>query len=181
MRVAPVGLWHHQEPAALVEAAEASAVVTHAHPLGIEGAILLARATAMALKGPLDLRSLRDGARAPEFRDRIETAEQDLTRAQVVARLGNSTLAHESTVTALYAARRFREFLPMIDFVVSLRGDTDTIGAMAGALFGAAHGVGALPADLLDRLEERAAIERTARDLHAAWRHARNRRATREA
>ena len=48
--------------------------------------------------------------------------------------------------------------------------DTDTIGAMAGAVFGARRGVTALPSDLLERLEERDAIEVAARDLFAAWR-----------
>jgi ADP-ribosylglycohydrolase len=41
----------------------------------------------------------------------------------------------------------------MVEFIISLGGDTDTIAAMAGALFGAANGVRALPQDKLARLE----------------------------
>ena len=37
-----------------------------------------------------------------------------------------------------------------MEFVLELGGDTDTIGAMAGGIFGARYGRFALPADLLD-------------------------------
>jgi ADP-ribosylglycohydrolase len=43
--------------------------------------------------------------------------------------------------------------------VVSLGGDTDTNAAVTGALLGALHGRGSLPARWLDVLVERAEIE----------------------
>jgi ADP-ribosylglycohydrolase len=39
---------------------------------------------------------------------------------------------------------------------------------MAGAIFGARHGMAALPAEALEHLEERGWIEKTARALFAA-------------
>ncbi len=42
MRVAPVGLFFHHQPELLLEQARLSAIPTHVHPWGIEGAILLA-------------------------------------------------------------------------------------------------------------------------------------------
>ena len=62
-------------------------------------------------------------------------------------------------------ARLGGEFMPMMEFIVSLGGDVDTIGAMAGGIFGARQGVESLPADALYRLESREAIETAARGL----------------
>jgi ADP-ribosyl-[dinitrogen reductase] hydrolase len=51
--------------------------------------------------------------------------------------------------------------------VVGLGGDTDTNAAVAGALLGAAHGVGAIPVEWLDRLAERDELEAEAAALAA--------------
>ena len=53
-------------------------------------------------------------------------------------------------------------FSDLISYVVELGGDTDTIGAMAGGIFGAHRGRAALPAELLDRLEDAESIARLA-------------------
>ena len=49
--------------------------------------------------------------------------------------------------------------------MVGLGGDTDTNAAVAGALLGALHGVGAIPPDWLDRLADRDGIEQEATAL----------------
>ena len=54
MRVAPVGVFFWRDRAARRQAAEASAVVTHAHPLGMEGAVLQAHAIAEAISAVHD-------------------------------------------------------------------------------------------------------------------------------
>ncbi len=51
MRAPVIGLAFAGQPDALIAAARDSASITHAHPLGMEGAVLLASATALAL-GP---------------------------------------------------------------------------------------------------------------------------------
>jgi ADP-ribosylglycohydrolase len=52
--------------------------------------------------------------------------------------------------------------------VVALGGDTDTNGAVAGALLGALHGRAALPAPWLDVLLDRGAIEEEGEALAGA-------------
>jgi len=165
MRAAPLGLFFHKDPAALVRAAEIASSITHAHPLGIEGGVLIARATAMALQGPLDLEALREGCREDEFRNLLSIASKEMDRDAVKRRLGMGIEAHRSAVTAVHVANRFTDFVPMIEFIISMGGDTDTVGAMAGGIFGARHGRASLPEDALEVLEEREWIERTARKL----------------
>ena len=158
MRAAPVGLFYHRKPDLIRFEAERSAEITNAHPLGMEGAVLIAHAAAMALTGRLDLGSLREGCRLEEYSTRLEAARELLSGEpsldEVRERLGSSVKAQESVVTAVYAFCRFQgRFEPMVEFIISLGGDTDTIAAMAGALFGAANGVRALPQDKLARLD----------------------------
>jgi poly(ADP-ribose) glycohydrolase ARH3 len=166
MRSAPLGLFF-ENPA---EPAARAASITHAHPLGVEGGVLIARATAMALKGELDLKALHDGCGQPEFRERLALAGEPHGADEVRRIFGAGVEAHRSATTAVHVAHRFHAFLPMIEFVVSLGGDVDTIGAMAGGIFGARQGVEALPAGALDRLEAREALEDAARRLYAASR-----------
>jgi poly(ADP-ribose) glycohydrolase ARH3 len=82
--------------------------------------------------------------------------------------LGNGIAAHESAVTALYLALRFREqpFMLLQQFIASCGGDTDTIGAMAGAIWGAANGYSKLPAEPLQKLEQRERLVALAGELH---------------
>jgi ADP-ribosylglycohydrolase len=66
---------------------------------------------------------------------------------------------------ALQVAAERPSFEEGVRYVVGLGGDTDTNGAVAGALLGAAHGRSGLPGEWLDRLQDRSAIESEARAL----------------
>ena len=177
MRAPVIGLWCARRPDELAEAARQSAVITHAHPLGIEGAILLATAAAAALQSdaaPDILDQVRPHCDHDAFTSRLDVATDWLRTgaapapAEIARRLGNGIAATESCVTALYIASRFigDDFTEMMAFTTACRGDVDTIGAMAGAVWGAARGASALRADQLDRLEQRDRLERVAGALH---------------
>lgn len=176
MRAAPLGLFYHGRPEELAEATVLASSITHDHPLGIEGALLIARGVSLALGGvPANgefLRGLLGSCRKSEYTTRLQLALEWLDPVpepdKIRRGLGNGVLAHESVVTALYAFCRFpADFTAMMDFVIALKGDTDTIGAMAGGLWGARNGSRLLPAQPLERLEARSELERLARDLYA--------------
>ncbi len=104
MRVAPVGLFFHDDLDLIWEKARQSALPTHTHPLGIEGAQLLAVGVALALRdGPFD--------RAVFFAELIARSQCDeyrvsLNRAaaarslEEIAVLGYAITARESATTA---------------------------------------------------------------------------------
>jgi poly(ADP-ribose) glycohydrolase ARH3 len=179
MRAAVVGLYYAGRPDEMGRAARESAEITHAHVLGMEGAAVIAGATAAALAGQ-GARDIVAAARAqgelPAFRERFVVAREWLeagaepAAGEVRARLGTAVTALDSCVTAIYLASRFleRPFSELVGFVASCGGDVDTVGAMSGAIWGAANGVAALPALELGRLEDRARVEATARALHEA-------------
>ena len=184
MRSAPVGLFFASRPDELVEAARQAARVTHAHPLGEEGAVLVAVATAQAALGKPHaavLAAATHHCTLDPFRARLQVVQRWFERgeaptaAQVRQHLGNSVSAAESCVTAIYCALRFlaAPFVELHAFVASVGGDTDTIGAMAGAVWGAANGAGRLPTERLAKLEHRARLVTVAAELHAKCYHAR--------
>ncbi|MDF1665160.1 MAG: ADP-ribosylglycohydrolase family protein, partial [Planctomycetota bacterium] len=73
---------------------------------------------------------------------------------EVIEILGNGTLAIESVATALYVfCGKAQSFQDTVIHGVSMAGDTDTIGAMCGALAGALHGLDAIPSLWMENLE----------------------------
>jgi poly(ADP-ribose) glycohydrolase ARH3 len=175
MRVAPVGLLFCADLDRVAEEARLSALPTHVHPLGVEGAQLLALAVALALRpGPLDrkglYRELRRRAGSEEFLWALSAAAR-LRPGDTVSFLGSSLEAHRSVVTAIACfASSPRSYEGAVARALGLGDDTDTLAAMAGALAGAHLGIGAIPARLLDRLEDgakgRSHIMALAKRLH---------------
>jgi poly(ADP-ribose) glycohydrolase ARH3 len=178
MRVAPVGLLFCDDLDMVMEQARLSALPTHVHPLGIEGAQLFAVAVALAVRQPVFdrkafYRELRKRVQSEEF-DWALSAAARLRAGDTVSFLGNSLEAHRSVVTAMacFAVSR-GAFEPAVSRAIGLGNDTDTLAAMAGALSGANVGKSALPAHLLAKLEEtpkgRSYIENLAARLHALY------------
>ena len=159
MRAAPVGLVFAHDPVRADEQAEMSARPTHRHPLGVEGARLLAVAVALAAQGPpLDrprfYRELARHCREEEFRWQLRAARR-LRARHSLAFLGNSLPAHRSVVTAIACFTTCpTSFERCVERAISLGDDTDTLAAMAGALCGAHLGADAVPARWVEALED---------------------------
>jgi poly(ADP-ribose) glycohydrolase ARH3 len=161
MRVAPLALVYVAGD--LQRFAGLSSLITHTHPLGLEGAILQAEAVSLALAtgsvvAPRFLRALKGWARTPEYLRALEDVEallvQDPTVEEVVAVLGSGSTALRSVPTAIYCfLREPRSFKDAVTYGVNLGGDTDTVGAMTGAIAGAFHGACAIPPGWYEALE----------------------------
>ncbi len=158
MRVAPVAVRYEHDHEALLDAARRSARVTHAHPVGIDAAVVQAVAVGAALRGEDTLAAARAAATTPQLRRGLAAASRLLAEVPppdtVAAGLGNGSTGHESVPVAVYAASVHRCFEDAVSFAVRCGGDTDTIGAMAGAIAGARTGASAIPARWLDALED---------------------------
>jgi poly(ADP-ribose) glycohydrolase ARH3 len=176
MRIAPVAVRYGDDQTALVRAARESARVTHAHPLAIDAAVAQAAAIAAALRGEPALDAALHAATTPELKWRLTKATRLLDAAprptEAAAALGNSSTGHESVPVAIYSATAHGSVEAAITFAVRCGGDTDTIGAMTGAIAAARAGVGAIPSRWTDALEEgpkgRRHVERLADRLAVA-------------
>lgn len=181
MRIAPVGVFYHDDLAELKEVAYKSSQITHSHKLGKEGAALQAGAVALAVS--LEPAATFDsGQFLAELGSFVQHGvyKQKLARIgklvgkididRVVAELGNGIEAFNSVPTAIYSfLSHYHSFEEAILFAVSLGGDTDTIAAMTGAISGAYLGVDAIPDEWRSKLENRANIEELAEKLYQAW------------
>lgn len=171
MRIAPVAARYADAPDELREQAERSARLTHAHPVAIDSAVVQASAVAAALRDEDVLEAAVAAAASDTVRERLGRVGElgDAGPADAAAALGNSALGDESVPTAIYAAVARRRFEDAVSFAVRCGGDTDTIGAMAGAIAGARDGASAIPGQWLAALEDgprgRSHVERLARAL----------------
>ena len=147
--------------------------------LGKEGAALQAYAVALATAaGPLSplprdefLAKLYDLMRHPMFKEKVKrigklSGEKD--KSKVMAELGHGIEAFNSVPAAIYSFLRHPDsFEKTVTYAISLGGDTDTIGAMAGAMSGAYLGIEAIPAEWQIKLENQEYITELAERL---WR-----------
>ncbi len=172
MRTAPVPVAYAGRPDEMDCATRAACRVTHAHPLGIQGALVQAHAIDWALgrdPGQADgvglvraaLSSLDEALDDGRYRDRLEDAARlleagaPLDPVKAARHLGNDSRAFASVPAAVYAAAAHAgSFQAAVSYAVSLGGDTDTVGAMAGAISGALHGASGIPEAWMDVLEE---------------------------
>lgn len=158
MRVAPIGLVFRDDRQRLWEQARLSALPTHVHFLGIEGAQLLAFAVALASQTDVFHRDaffgeLLSACQSEPYRERIERAAA-VRSPDDLAGLGNRIEALESVPTAIASFGLTPDsFEKTIANVIFLGGDTDTLAAMAGAIAGAYLGASQLPQRLVGLLE----------------------------
>jgi poly(ADP-ribose) glycohydrolase ARH3 len=176
MRVAPVALMAFPDLEQVAALARQTALITHAHELGIEGAVLQACAIASrlherpdALEPQAFLEALYGCVQVPVYReklDMIQTLLPTADRRAVIERLGNGVAADEAVPTALYAFLRHpHAFAEAVTYAISLGGDTDTIASMTGALAGASLGMEAIPRRWRERVEGAARLRALADTL----------------
>jgi poly(ADP-ribose) glycohydrolase ARH3 len=178
MRVAPVGLVFRDDRRRMWEQARLSALPTHRHPLGIEGAQLLALAVAHCSRAERFERAgffaeLLAACESAEYRAKLEEASR-VQCPDDLAALGNRIEALHSVPTAIASfALTPESFESTISHVIFLGGDTDTLAAMAGALSGAYLGAARLPRSLVGLLESspkgREYLRQLARQLLAVY------------
>jgi poly(ADP-ribose) glycohydrolase ARH3 len=164
MRAAPLGALP-AAPETTGALARRMAAVTHAHPIGLDGAVLVALTARTLLRLPRSvppdaprlvgecgphLRTTEVGQALLALPGTVQMADP----VEVARITGHGVSAQEAACAALAAFLHHPEDpVAAIAFAVRMGGDTDTIAAIAGSLGGAAAGASALPRALLERLE----------------------------
>ena len=178
MRVTPIGIaMSTADPEAFADAVWSSCQVTHATRQGFQSAALVAAAVSMGIDTARsttpDLRGLL--WKALSYVDSLPergawTPDPDVVAAtrramQLVAnpassfleclveQVGTSVASAQAIPMAFALLARDPSPQALLD-AANIGGDTDTIGAIAGAILGAAVGVEVLPADSLSMIEE---------------------------
>ncbi len=168
MRCAPVALACHRNPDSLTQVSAETCVVTHYAPTCQWSCIIINAAIAALLNdSETPLMALVEAA----IRDGADN--EVMVRAQAVGddigdlKLDNGLIGHTLLCfqAGLWALRTPLNFEDALVNVVNAGGDTDTNGAVAGAVLGARYGTQAIPERWLDCIPERDRIESLAAGL----------------
>ncbi len=175
MRIAPVALFYSNNPQLMQHAIKQSSVITHTHPDAIDGAKIVAQVIVYMLNdNEGNVFEQLQKTQNPTYQTKLKTAQawkvsnSKPTTKEVAKQLGNGIQAINSTVTAIYLALRFikQDYNKMIEFIQNLKGDTDTIATMAGAIWGAKNGLKAIKHPQLEILESNKEIIELADSLY---------------
>ncbi len=167
MRIAPIGLaYRHAPDDALGKAVEAALLCTHVHPEAIDGAFIqakaVAQAAAVAESSAFDAKRFllvlvtlcETDIMRRKLSVLMEGIEEDASDDHVIAKVGNGIRTSEAVAAALWAFIQYGKTPEnCVIRAVGFGGDTDTIGAMTGALVGALHGYSWIPERWYDNIE----------------------------
>jgi ADP-ribosyl-[dinitrogen reductase] hydrolase len=161
MYCAPLGVAYSDRPDELLELAPRMSAITHFDQRCGTAVLAVTLATASLVRGDDPDAALSGALEAVADRDGGEELEYLVEAVGTVRPVdgpdqGFCLFAAAAGLQTITAGGTFQDRLLR---VISLGGDTDTNGAVAGALAGAAVGWEGLPAPWLDRLVDRAGLE----------------------
>lgn len=160
MRAPIIGAWF-EDRERMARFVEASTVITHRDPRANAGALAIAIAAHHAVRAPRIeaaeiLEDVRARAADGELRRRVDGVEAALAKGWDVEQFaeamgfegGVSGYVHDTVAACLFAwLRQPEDARRVIEDVIGMGGDSDTTGAIAGALVGATVGVEGLPTE----------------------------------
>ena len=185
MRCAPVALARLGDPDALARDSASTCAVTHYSPTCQWSCIVINAVIALLTRGQdIDLSAVYTAAIADGATDMARMAERDDIPTDVLDAVaaGNETPADMEWMrrnqnlightllamqVGLWAAKTPLGFKDALVAVIGAGGDTDTNGAVAGAVLGARYGASAIPQDWLEAIPKREHIENLADRLVA--------------
>lgn len=155
MRVSPIGIFAAGDPARAARLAAADSELTHTHPVCVAACSSFAAAISVGIAGGgrndmLDAAGIHAGSGpgADAVRDRLAAARTKAPR-DYQHQMGWVLTAHQNAFHHLACGSPMSR--AVID-TVACGGDTDTNGAIVGALLGAADGIGAVPEQWIEKV-----------------------------
>ena len=165
MRCAPLAIPYALNRNRLLEVSRDSSRITHADPRCTYGCAILNLTIAGLLHdAEMPLKAALDGV-GSDAPDELVSALEPLARGESPGTLETSGYVVHSLQTALHDALFAEGVEDAIVTAVNRGGDTDTIGAIAGAVAGARFGASQLPDRWLSAIDESDELDRLATQL----------------
>jgi len=170
MRCAPVAVAYRDDLDSLFHASVASSWITHADPRCTYGCALLNRVIAGLLDGEEDhvvdsaVDFCREKADDEPGTDELFDAVQDVREIDTSA-LSNSGYVVDTVQSSLSYALTADTFEKAVIEAVNAGGDTDTVGAVTGAVAGARFGASEVPERWTNEIDETKDIQEIAQGL----------------
>jgi ADP-ribosyl-[dinitrogen reductase] hydrolase len=169
MRCAPIAVAYKDDFNSLFKASVDSSRITHADPRCTYGCALLNRVIAGLLKGNegLDeaIEECREGADGEPGADELFDAVEDVSDLKPDEVSGTGYVV-DTLQASLHYALTAESFEEAVVNAVNGGGDTDTIGAVTGAVAGARFGESEIPHRWLSVTESVDTVESVAEDIH---------------
>ncbi|OPY36270.1 MAG: ADP-ribosylglycohydrolase [Methanoregula sp. PtaU1.Bin051] len=151
--------------------------VTHTHPAAHAAVSTLAVLIHYALKGSGDAvaqagkkASVEDEILGGRIRNALMLAREGFDTDTAVLKIGHDVSVYQTLPLSFFLISRYEEHPPdLLTVAAHVGGNTDTIALICGAYIGAKKGIDAIPADLLEGLEDRQRIEILAGRLHTVY------------
>jgi ADP-ribosylglycohydrolase len=168
MRIAPLGIFsavRRLQIEDFYESVRHEGYITHRNELAIGGAFAVAYAVFLNLSGEggktaaveKTLNILKELGMENPITAAVEAAlslhSEGVNPKKALNLLGTSGFVVHTVGSAFYLFLTFGEFLEGLATLLEVGGDTDTIGAIFGALFGSFYGEEKLPKPFTERLE----------------------------
>lgn len=166
MRSAILGGYFHDNVEQLEHFVKASTEITHTDPKAFVGALAIARLASWAVRHDAtsrpameEIEALLSDGREPGWNPLVDSIKEayvaKLTVTEFAAKLGlkkgvTGYVYHTVPIVIFAWLRHYGDFRTTLESVLDCGGDTDTTGAVVGALAGATVGVSGIPEDWLD-------------------------------
>jgi len=162
MRAAVVGVFLRDDPEVRRATSDALAAVTHTDPRAVEGARFVAEVAALAttMDDPATVvatarAAVTEGSLGKALDRAIALAREGADLDAAARELGTTGFVVHTVPFAAYAFARWgADPMAAITAVIRAGGDTDSIAAIVGAWCGALGGEGALPRELVARIND---------------------------
>ena len=179
MRVSPIGLWDYDHPERIIPDATTASIITHRDERSVAGAIAVATTVAYGVNHDTvdgeELIGLLVSATSGVHSGFARTISQlprwlrinEEEAVEEIIRSGEPEIGLEGwgggvtpyviptvLICLYYFIRSPNSFLPNVVKVINVGGDTDTTGAIQGAMSGAFNGIGAIPEHLVEGLKD---------------------------
>lgn len=172
MRLAPVPMYYAPNLEQVAEFSGQSSRTTHGAQEAVDACRLFGIMLALALEGEPKEKVLFESSAhlppgyvlAPAI-ERIGAGEYRDKPEGEIRGTGYVVQSMEAALWCFYTTDTYRDAILR---AANLGDDADTTAAICGQIAGASYGIGGIPAPWLEKLAQRAFIERTAEELHGA-------------
>ncbi|MCS7254603.1 MAG: ADP-ribosylglycohydrolase family protein [Armatimonadota bacterium] len=152
MRCAPIGMRYYREIGALLEYSAESSQLTHLNELCVASCVFFNAVLSRVLQGWGKTEAVSFAVEVTEHVSHEVHERVEHAMVKDADELSTSGFVLDTLECALWAWWHYDDFEMALVAVVNLGGDTDTNGAVTGALIGAHCGVDAIPKRWLNKM-----------------------------
>ncbi len=152
--------------------------MTHTHPAAHAAVSTLVSLlyhslhdTPNPIEKALEKAQVEDEVLGGKIRNALVLEKDGMDTETALLKIGNDVSVFQTLPIAFFLISRYTHPPDLLTVSANAGGNTDTIALLCGAYLGAARGMNALPADLLDSLEDRQRIELLGSRLYSLYTH----------